>query len=158
MAQRKKSNVELKAKFRATAEAKCAELGERLTPARLAAYLEMVDSDRPVSAYELIARLERKEKRKIAPLTVYRHLDFLMRVGLVHKLESKQTYLVCDHPGHEHESQYLVCSQCGRAEELESRQLSRLLDKLTNQQGFVAVTSVVEVSGFCQDCKPPSDR
>ncbi len=139
--------------YRKIAEAKCAELGARLTPARLAAYTELVASSRPISAYELIARLEAKENRKIAPLTVYRHLDFLMQVGLVHKLESKQTYLACDHPEHAHESQYLLCAECGRAEELESKQLAKLLDKLTVEQGFVAVNSVVEVTGLCGECK-----
>ncbi len=143
----------LTATQRQVAEARCAEAGERLTPARLTAYAELLSSNRPLSAYELIARLEKREKRKIAPLTVYRHLDFLIRVGLVHRLESKQTYLPCDHPEHAHESQYLLCSSCGRADELESKQLVNLLDKLTDQQGFVPVNSVVEVTGLCSECK-----
>lgn len=125
---------------------------ERLTPARLAAYAEVVSCGQPLSAYELIARLEKREDRKIAPLTVYRHLEFLMRVGLVHRLESKQAYLACEHPEHEHESQYLLCSSCGRADELESKKLGQLLDKLMDKRGFQAVNSVVEVTGLCSDC------
>lgn len=148
-----KKTLGLTSAQRQVVESKCAEAGERLTPARLAAYAELMSCDLPLSAYDLIARLEKKEQRKIAPLTVYRHLDFLMRVGLVHRLESKQTYLACDHPEHAHESQYLLCSSCGRADELESKQISKLLDKLTDQQGFVPVNSVVEVTGLCSDCK-----
>ena len=150
---RAKKVTGLTAAQRQVAVDKCAELGERLTPARLTAYAEILASKRPLSAYDLIARLEKRDKRKIAPLTVYRHLDFLIRVGLVHKLESKQTYLACNHPEHAHESQYLLCSSCGRADELESKQLWNLLDKLTDQQGFVPVNSVVEVTGLCSDCK-----
>ena len=135
------------------AETKCAEAGERLTPARLKAYLELAAGNKPLSAYELIARLEADLDRKISPLTVYRHLDFLIKVGLVHRLESKQTYLVCDHPEHAHESQYLLCSACGRADELESKQLMKLLDKLIDEQGFEAVNSVVEVTGLCRECR-----
>jgi len=126
----KKDTVNLSATQRELAQTKCNESGERLTPARLLAYAELASSERPLSAYELIARLEEKQARKIAPLTVYRHLDFLIRVGLVHRLESKQAYLACDHPEHAHESQYLLCSACGRADELESKQLWKLLDKL----------------------------
>ncbi|MEM7221192.1 MAG: Fur family transcriptional regulator [Pseudomonadota bacterium] len=136
------------------AEDQCADLGERLTPARLAAYAEVRSHDRPLSAYELIAKLERREQRKIAPLTVYRHLDFLIRVGLVHRLESRQAYVACDHPEHQHDSQYLLCSECGRADELESKQLWSLLGRLTDQQGFHAVNTVVEVTGLCSDCRP----
>lgn len=137
------------------AEKKCSELGERLTPARAAAYEELLASDRPLSAYELIGRLEDREHRKIAPLTVYRHLKFLIRVGLVHRLESKQSYLACDHPEDAHESQYLLCSACGRVDELESKQLWNLLNKLTDQRGFVTTNTVVEVTGLCNDCHEP---
>ena len=142
----------LSSQHREMAENCCAELGERLTPARLTAYAELTAAGHPLSAYDLIARLEVREGRKFAPLTVYRHLEFLMRVGLVHKIESKQTYVACEHPDHAHESQYLLCSSCGRADELESKQLGNLLGKLSHQQGFVAVNSVVEVTGLCVDC------
>ncbi|XOV84176.1 MAG: Fur family transcriptional regulator [bacterium] len=152
MTRRTNNAPDLTISQRQVAEAKCAELGERLTPARLAAYAEVLASERPLSAYELIAKLEKKQDRKIAPLTVYRHLDFLIRVGLVHRLESKQAYIACDHPEEVHESQYLLCSACGRADELESKQLWKVLDKLTDQKGFVPVNSVVEVTGLCCDC------
>ena len=123
MAKTKIDKVRISSADRRVAEQKCEQAGERLTPARLMAYAELVGSHTPISAYELIARLERKQKRKIAPLTVYRHLDFLMRVGLVHRLESKQAYLACDHPERDHESQYLLCTQCDKTDELESKQL-----------------------------------
>ena len=136
------------------AQARCAEAGERLTPARLAAYAELVTCINPVTAYELIELLERRQNKKIAPLTVYRHLNFLIHVGLVHRLESTQSYLVCDHPEHQHQhdSQYLLCSSCGRVDELESKRLADLLEKITHQHGFQPENAVVEVKGLCGDC------
>ena len=142
----------LAAKWRKLAEARCAAADERLTPARLAAYAELLASGRPVSAYELIALLEDRQQRKIAPPTVYRHLDFLMRVGLVHRLESTQSYLPCDHPEHTHESRYLICSSCGRAEEVESKSLESLLHKIADQRGFQPENNVVEIKGLCERC------
>jgi len=139
-------------KSRKLAEARCAEAGARLTPARLAAYAELLACDRPVSAYELIALLEDRQQRKIAPLTVYRHLDFLIRVGLVHRLESTQSYVPCDHPEHAHESQYLLCSSCGHADEVESKRLESLLQKIADQRGFQAENAVVEIKGLCGSC------
>ena len=109
-------------------------------------------SERPVSAYELIALLEQRQKRKIAPLTVYRHLDFLIRVGLVHRLESMQSYVPCDRPGHRHESRYLLCSSCRRADEVESKPLESLLHKIADQRGFQAENTVVEIRGLCERC------
>lgn len=148
----------LPAKWRKQAEARCAQAGERLTPARLAAYAELLASDGPVSAYELIARLEKRQERKIAPLTVYRHLDFLIRVGLVHRLETTQSYLPCDHPQHAHESQYLLCSSCGHVDEVESEPLGALLNEVAGQHGFRPDNAVVEIKGLCGSCagsEPP---
>jgi len=105
-----------------------------------------------VTAYELIALLEDRQKRKLAPLTVYRHLDFLIRVGLAHRIGSTQSYLPCDHPAHSHESQYLLCSDCGRVDEVHSDSVESPLGRIARQRGFEPVRSVVEISGLCEDC------
>ena len=158
MASRLTKTPPLAAKWRKLAETRCAEKGERLTPARLAAYAEMLASDRPLSAYELIALLERRQERKIAPLTVYRHLDFLMRTGLVHRLQSAQTYLPCDHPDHPHESQFLLCSSCGHVDEVESRGVETLLSQIANEHGFRPDNAVVEIKGVCGACAVDEPR
>ena len=139
-------------KWRKLAQQRCDEAGERLTSARLAAYAELLAGNRPLTAYELIAALEKRQDRKIAPLTVYRHLDFLTRVGLVHRLETTQSYIPCDHPEHEHESQYLLCSGCGKVDEVESKRLEALLSKIANQNDFQAENTVVEIKGLCGSC------
>ena len=157
MAKRSARSAKLAAKWRELAERRCAERGERLTPARLAAYAEMLDCGRPLSAYELIALLEQRQERKIAPLTVYRHLDFLMRTGLVHRLQSAQTYLPCDHPDHAHESQFLLCSSCGHVDEVESRGLEKLLSEIADQHGFQPANAVVEINGVCGLCAVEPD-
>ena len=112
----------------------------------------MLAHDRPLSAYELIGLLEERQERKIAPLTVYRHLDFLMRVGLVHRLQSAHTYMPCDHPDHTHESQFLLCSSCGHVDEVESTGLETLLAEIANERGFRPNNTVVEVTGVCGTC------
>lgn len=152
MASRPVRTARLAAKWRKLAERRCAEKGARLTPARLAVYAEMMAGGRPLSAYELIGLLERRQERKIAPLTVYRHLEFLMKAGLVHRLQSTQSYLPCDHPDHAHESQFLLCSSCGRVDEVESRGLETLLSKIANERGFRPHNVVVEVNGLCGAC------
>ena len=142
----------LAAKWRKLAERRCAEKGARLTPARLAVYAEMRACGRPLSAYELIALLEQRQKRKVAPLTVYRHLDFLMRTGLVHRLQSVKTYFACEHPDHAHESQFLLCDSCGQVDEVESSGVETLLAQIADERGFRADNAVVEVQGVCGTC------
>ncbi|MGQ0701453.1 MAG: Fur family transcriptional regulator [Panacagrimonas sp.] len=134
------------------AEQLCADAGERLTTARINAYAELLSQPRPISAYELLDLLERREGRKLAPLTVYRQLDFLVRVGLVHKLASTQVYMACEHPEHPHDGLYLVCSFCGKADELESDNLNQLLGRAAKSRGFKSQKRIVEVQGMCHDC------
>ncbi len=139
-------------KWRRIAEQRAAESGERLTPARLAAYAELLASKVPLSAYALIAQLEERQGRKIAPLTVYRHLDFLLRIGLIHRLQSTQSYLVCDHPDHGHQSQYLLCSACGSVDELESSRVDEALGSAASARGFKPEHATVEITGLCEGC------
>ena len=139
-------------KWRKFAEVRCAEAEVRLTPARWAVYSELVASGKPLSAYELIAMQESRQERKIAPLTVYRHLDFLISVGLVHKIESTHTYVSCGHPDHGHETHYLLCTSCGRADELISESLNRVLSDTAIKHGFQTSKSVVELMGLCSSC------
>lgn len=147
-------SAQIAAKWRGLAEARCEELGERLTPARLGAYAELLAAKRAVTAYELIALLEDRQGRKLAPLTIYRHLEFLIRVGLAHRIESTQSYLPCDHPAHTHESQYLLCSDCGRVDEVHSDSLESMLGRIARKRGFTPAKSVVEISGVCGKCGP----
>lgn len=134
------------------AEERCERLGERLTHARLGAYAELLLANGALTAYELIHALENRQERKIAPLTVYRHLDFLTRVGLVHRIESTQSYFACQHPEESHESQYLLCSDCGRVEEVHSESLGSELGRITSKHGFKPARVVVEISGLCEAC------
>ena len=140
------------------AEERCKAAGERLTPARREAYRAMLEQDKPLSAYELIAVLEELKGKKIAPLTVYRHLDFLIRVGLVHRLESTHSYVACVHPDHAHETHYLLCSECGSADEVESRALGSLLDEIADRHGFQPEHAIVEIKGVCGDCATDEEK
>lgn len=155
---KRNQHADLPAQVLQLAEKLCAAAGERLTPARLNAYAELVTQGRPVSAYELLALLEKREKRKLAPLTVYRQLEFLTRVGLVHKLASAQAFLACDHPDHPHDGLYLVCSTCGHTDELESTALTQLLGKAARSRGFKSSRRIVELEGTCKNCTDDSKK
>ena len=151
-------SARLPSKWRKIAENQCAAQGARLTPARLSAYAELITSKQPLSAYELVALLEKRQDRKIAPLTVYRHLDFLMKVGLVHRLESTQSYVPCATPDRDHNSLYLLCDACGRVDELDYTRFSDLLGTIANENRFELGHAVVELAGRCARCNTvPAD-
>src|SRR5271169_313451 len=95
------------------AEAVCAERAQRLTAPRRRVLEVLAASHKPLGAYEIIDRFGRRKARP-APITVYRALEFLMKHGFVHRIESRNAYLACTH---NHDSgaliAFLMCDSCG---------------------------------------------
>ena len=52
------------------------------------------NSDEPLKAYSILASLQ-KEGLK-SPLQVYRALDKLVELGKIHKIESKNSFIICN--------------------------------------------------------------
>ena len=64
----------------------------------------------------------------LAPITVYRALDFLIEQRLVHRLATRNTYMPCPH---EHRDAapiaFLICRSCGGVDEVVSPALAQSL-------------------------------
>ena len=134
-----------------SAEILCLRRKVRLTSLRKTVLRLLCDSERPVSAYELLDMM-REEVDNPAPPTVYRTLDFLMEQGLVHKLESLHAYVGCSHPDHPHASQFLICADCGDVAELEDTAVSSSLQAACDAAGFETRRPLIELLGTCADC------
>ena len=133
------------------AEAVCARRGARLTPLRRRV-LELVwNSHRPAGAYAILDQL-REGDRGAAPPTVYRALDFLMEQGLIHRIESLNAFVGCDHPEDRHVSQFLICTRCNGAVEIEDRGIANAVKKSAAEAGFTVNRFTVELQGTCPAC------
>ena len=141
----------------AQAEAICAARSVRLTPLRRHVLGLVLDSARPAGAYDMLEQL-RPSHKGAAPPTIYRALDFLLEQGLIHKVERLSAYVGCMHgvdvhsDGHAHNAQFLICTGCGRVEELDDPGIDRLLGRAAEAQGFRIQRSVVEAEGLCGAC------
>jgi Fur family zinc uptake transcriptional regulator len=138
------------------AEALCLSRGARFTPMRRAVYDLMLTQSAPRSAYDLLGEMQKRLERTLAPPTVYRALEFLLEQGLIHRLESNNTYVPCVHPGEMHQSLYLVCTGCGTTAELEDGEIGGLLRARARAEGFTPRKQVVEVQGTCASCSTPA--
>ena len=141
-----------KAERLAEADALVQHKGARFTAMRRATYDFLLAQQAPLSAYDILAELETRLKKKLAPPTVYRALDFLLEQGLIHRLETNNAYLVCDHPGAAHDSVYLVCTACGTTQEVDDHAVADLLQAKAQAYGFRPNKQVIEVQGHCQRC------
>ncbi|MEA3292045.1 MAG: Fur family transcriptional regulator [Pseudomonadota bacterium] len=130
----------------------CERRKVRLTPIRRRV-LELVwQSHRPALAYELLTRL-REEKPNATPATVYRALDFLLAQKLVHKLETLNAYLGCGNPGGGHPAQFMICSRCGAAAEIDTRPALRQLEATAAALEFTITSPTIELLGYCAACR-----
>ncbi|MFE8070196.1 Fur family transcriptional regulator [Marinobacteraceae bacterium S3BR75-40.1] len=136
----------------AEAEQLCARRGARLTAIRQQV-LELVwQSHRPLGAYDLLGELN-AEGGRTAPPTVYRALDFLQQMGLVHRIASLNAYIGCPRPSQQHRGCFLICQQCQNVLELKAEGVNQALGEATRAQGFSMADATIEISGLCSNCQ-----
>lgn len=87
----------------------------------------------------------------IDPSTVYRTLESLEGLGLVHHVHlghGPGVYHLAPIPHHHH----LVCERCGRTVDIPIRDLRSAISAVTEPHGFVADDTHFAIVGRCRDC------
>ena len=154
------------------AKEQCRLNGSRFTALRQQIYQLILEANKPIGAYDLIAQLQsmrlsdtgnldetqeqsgkRQTTKNVAPPTVYRSLEFLLSEGLIHQLTSINAYVPCCHPRAQHTAAFLICGQCQRVQECSSLPVQEIMGFAEQDVGFVVERSVIELSGRCQACQ-----
>jgi Fur family zinc uptake transcriptional regulator len=130
----------------------CAVRGARLTPVRRRVLELILLSDQPTGAYALLAQLQRGRGR-LGPPTVYRALEFLLAHKLIHKIETSSAFIACGDVEHPHESQFMICEDCGATEEIRDDEIVHSLRRLGERRGFAVARQVIEARGLCPACR-----
>lgn len=139
------------------AEEFCEARGLRLTPIRRRVLELIWQSHRPSGAYELLERLT-ADGHKPSPPTVYRALDFLLEHGLVHRVNSRNAFVGCTHPGDVHMVQLYICDACGVAVEQVDASLNRRIQRSAEAMNFRIREQTVEIAGLCPLCAGNPDE
>ena len=137
----------------AHAELHCTSQDERLTPLRRDLLRVLSSAEVPLGAYDIARRLSELRQRCTTPVAAYRGLEFLSRVGLVTRLESRNAFVLCAHPDHPHDCVFLLCGSCGEVEEIVDDRLSDLLERDAKDAGFATERRVIEIHGLCKSCQ-----
>ena len=107
-------------------------------------------SNGPASAYDIVDLLK-PDRPRIAPTTVYRALEHLMRAGHVRRIESLNAYLAATEAS-DRAVVFAICDDCGRVQEREAGTEVGRITKALARDGFRPTHPVVEVHGRCGDC------
>jgi Fur family transcriptional regulator, zinc uptake regulator len=137
----------------AYAEAQCTARAQRLTPIRRQVLEALLESHNPLGAYEIIERLAEKNGR-LAPITIYRALDFLRQNGLVHRIESRNAFVACvhNHAGNDLVV-FLICERCGAVGEGPGAAVGEALKASSRAAGFSPKSPLIEIVGICSHCR-----
>ncbi|MDA0894269.1 MAG: Fur family transcriptional regulator [Proteobacteria bacterium] len=125
-------------------------VGKTLTPQRLAIYRALETAKDPLTAYELKDQVNHLSKESFNISTIYRVLDFWTELGLIHKIDSSNTFIVCndEHRNHVHVLQH--CTQCQSVKE--SCEISNLMKMPESASFLIDTHQVIEIQGQCAKC------
>ncbi|QKV19317.1 Fur family transcriptional regulator [Oricola thermophila] len=124
-----------------------------LTRNQALVYDTLEDADAPLTAYNILDRLSGEGLR--APLQVYRALEKLLDLGMVHRLESLNAFIACRHPECDDHATvaFTICEKCGGVSEITDKALVDSLKALTVEAGFLPHKTTVEIRGLCRACR-----
>lgn len=138
------------------AEQHCKEHGARLTVKRKQILEQLIQSNKALSAYELIDIYNEEYNEKMPAMSVYRILEFLEGEYLVHKLNLANKYVACAHISCDHShgvQQFLICGNCSKVKEISISQstITELTETVTNS-GYQLISPQIEINCLCNDC------
>ncbi len=106
---------------------------------------------KPLTAYEVLGRL--RDVGISGPPTVYRALEKLIGEGRVHRLESLNAFVLCNHSHHNDAAAFAICDGCGSVSEFSTANLSKEISQWARKARFDVVLSNLETHGRCTDCR-----
>ena len=116
--------------------------------------LEVVKkSKKPSKAYTILSELQKKGLK--APPQIYRALDKLIELGLVHKIESQNAYLNCKDVSCSkfNGTIFSICNECHDVSEMKNDNIKKFLSLIKSPSGQKCETYKLELYGTCQKCK-----
>ncbi len=107
----------------------------------------------PVKAYSILNNVQKKGIN--APLQVYRALDKLIRIGKIHKIESRNSFIACKNTYCEvsNATAFSICQACEKVTEIVNSKLSKYLKSFQDNTGMKYKKYNLEFFGLCQKCK-----
>ena len=127
----------------------CLESKETLTPNRITILELLLDSEIPISAYDLSTKLKNRGKN-INISTIYRVIDFWIKLKIVHKISFLNKFILCNNPEEIHTHITNICTKCSKVIETRNEKMELNLDKSSQKLGILLRPNInVEIPVLC---------
>ena len=109
-------------------------------------------SKEPLKAYSILFNVQKKGIK--APLQVYRAFEKLIKMGKIHKVESKNAFVACKNINCEisKATAFSICEICEKVTEIANNKLSIFLDNFEDKTGMKYRKYNLEFFGLCKKC------
>ena len=105
----------------------------------------------PLKAYSILYDVQKKGIK--APLQVYRALDKLVELGKIHKIESQNSFIVCNNSNCARNTAFTICNRCGDVKEVKNNKLFEDVNALAKKNRLNVTRYNLEFYVTCSSCK-----
>ena len=107
----------------------------------------------PLKAYSILFNVQKKGIK--APPQIYRALDKLIKIGKIHKIESKNAFVACRNSNCEisKATAFSICESCEMVDEINDAKLTKYLTNFSDKKGTKYKRFNLEFFGLCKKCK-----
>ena len=109
------------------------------------------DSGEPLKAYFILDSL--KKEGLNSPLQVYRALDKLVELGKIHKVESLNSFIICNNSNCASNTAFTICERCGKVKEIKNNNLTEGVNELVRENKLNISRYNLEFYVVCKTCK-----
>ena len=109
------------------------------------------DSGEPLKAYFILDSL--KNEGLNSPLQVYRALDKLVELGKIHKVESLNSFIICNNSNCASNTAFTICERCGKVKEIKNNNLTEGVNELVRENKLNITRYNLEFYVVCNTCK-----
>ena len=109
------------------------------------------DSGEPLKAYFILDSL--KKEGLNSPLQVYRALDKLVELGKIHKVESLNSFIICNNSNCASNTAFTICERCGKVKEIKNNNLTEGVNELVRENKLNITRYNLEFYVVCNTCK-----
>ena len=109
------------------------------------------DSGEPLKAYFILDSL--KKEGLNSPLQVYRALDKLVELGKIHKVESLNSFIICNNSNCASNTAFTICERCGKVKEIKNNNLTEGFNELVRKNKLNITRYNLEFYVVCNTCK-----
>ena len=114
---------------------------------------EFIESSKsPLGAYDLLNNPNLRAIGFKAPTQIYRALNQLLNLRLIHKVESLNTFIACCSEHETGPSILAICDNCGQVQDIPAEHLAAQIEKEVGQKFHGSKELKIELKGVCEEC------